>query len=102
MIRLSIGLETIDDIIWDIDQSLEQARAMMRYAAIPWPLAGIVVAGALVGQEALLTWLGTNPALAQTTYRMLVWTVAAASLALIAPAATARRLHARASSYAQR
>ncbi|MEO8134184.1 MAG: disulfide bond formation protein B [Betaproteobacteria bacterium] len=56
---------------------------MMRYAAIPWPWAGLIVAGALVGQEALLTWLGTNPTLAQTTYRMLVWSVAVASLALI-------------------
>ncbi len=26
MIRLSIGLEDIDDILWDIDQALERAR----------------------------------------------------------------------------
>ena len=25
MIRLSVGLETPDDILWDIDQALEQA-----------------------------------------------------------------------------
>jgi O-acetylhomoserine (thiol)-lyase len=25
MIRLSIGLETIDDILWDIDQALDKA-----------------------------------------------------------------------------
>jgi disulfide bond formation protein DsbB len=56
---------------------------MMRYAAIPWPLAGLFVAVALVGQETLLTALGTNPSLAQTTYRMLVWTIGAVSLALL-------------------
>jgi len=27
MIRLSIGLETLDDILWDIDQALAQAQA---------------------------------------------------------------------------
>jgi O-acetylhomoserine (thiol)-lyase len=27
MIRLSIGLETLDDILWDIDQALAQARS---------------------------------------------------------------------------
>ena len=26
MIRLSIGLETLDDILWDIDQALEQSQ----------------------------------------------------------------------------
>jgi O-acetylhomoserine (thiol)-lyase len=26
MIRLSIGLETLDDILWDIDQALEKAQ----------------------------------------------------------------------------
>lgn len=56
---------------------------MMRYATIPWPLAGLFVAIALVGQETLLTALGTNPSLEQTTYRMLVWTLGVTSLALI-------------------
>jgi O-acetylhomoserine (thiol)-lyase len=27
MIRLSIGLETLDDIVWDIDQALAQSQA---------------------------------------------------------------------------
>ena len=27
MVRLSIGLESLDDIIWDIDQALDQAAA---------------------------------------------------------------------------
>jgi O-acetylhomoserine (thiol)-lyase len=26
MIRLSVGLEAIDDILWDLDQALEQAQ----------------------------------------------------------------------------
>jgi disulfide bond formation protein DsbB len=56
---------------------------MRRYATISWPLAGLFVAVALVGQETLLTALGTNPSLAQTIYRMLVWTVGVTSLALI-------------------
>ena len=56
---------------------------MMRYAAIPWPLAGLLVAAALVGQEALLNEFGTNPSLTQTAYRMLVWTIGVTSLALL-------------------
>jgi protein dithiol:quinone oxidoreductase len=56
---------------------------MMRYAAIPWPVAGLIVAAALLGQEALLNALGTNPSLAQTTYRMLVWTIGITSMALL-------------------
>lgn len=56
---------------------------MMRYAAIPWPLAGLFVAVALVGQEMLLNAFGTNPSLTQTAYRMLVWTIGVTSLALL-------------------
>ena len=56
---------------------------MMRYASIPWPLAGLFVAVALVGQETLLNALGTNPSLMQTAYRMLVWTIGLTSLALL-------------------
>ena len=56
---------------------------MMRYAALPWPLAGLIVAVALIAQEALLTALGTNASLAQTVYRMVVWTIGATSLALL-------------------
>jgi O-acetylhomoserine (thiol)-lyase len=26
MIRISVGLETIDDILWDLDQALEKAK----------------------------------------------------------------------------
>jgi protein dithiol:quinone oxidoreductase len=56
---------------------------MMRYAAIPWPLAGLFIAIALVGQEALLNALGTDPSLTQTVYRMVVWTIGVTSLALL-------------------
>lgn len=56
---------------------------MMRYAAIPWPLVGLFVAVALVGQETLLGTLGPAPSLALTAYRTLVWTVGATSLALL-------------------
>jgi|APFre7841882630_1041343.scaffolds.fasta_scaffold09804_2 disulfide bond formation protein DsbB len=56
---------------------------MMRYAAIPWPLAGLFIALALVGQETLLNVLGSNPSLMQTAYRMLVWTIGITSLALL-------------------
>lgn len=56
---------------------------MRRYATIPWPVAGLLMAVALIGQETLLQWLGTNPSLAQTTYRMLVWTIGSTSLALL-------------------
>ena len=27
MIRMSVGLETIDDILWDINQALEQSQS---------------------------------------------------------------------------
>jgi O-acetylhomoserine (thiol)-lyase len=26
MVRISVGLETLDDILWDIDQALEKSR----------------------------------------------------------------------------
>jgi O-acetylhomoserine/O-acetylserine sulfhydrylase-like pyridoxal-dependent enzyme len=26
MVRLSVGLETLDDILWDIDQALEKSQ----------------------------------------------------------------------------
>jgi disulfide bond formation protein DsbB len=56
---------------------------MIRYAVIPWPLAALLLAAALLGQEALLNALGTEPSLSQTAYRMLVWTIAATSLTLL-------------------
>jgi disulfide bond formation protein DsbB len=56
---------------------------MMRYATIPWPLAGIFIAVALVAQDLMLTTFGANPGLAQTSYRMLVWTIGLTSVALL-------------------
>ena len=56
---------------------------MNRYAAIPWPLAGIVVAVVLVAIDLLVSSLGPNPALAQTTYRTVMWSIGIASLALL-------------------
>jgi disulfide bond formation protein DsbB len=56
---------------------------MMRYATIPWPWAGLAIALALLCQELLFKLLGANPSLAQTSYRMLVITIGATSLALI-------------------
>ena len=53
---------------------------MNRYAAIPWPLAGIVVALVLVAIDLLVTSLGPNPALEQTVYRTVMWTIGLASL----------------------
>ena len=56
---------------------------MHRYAAIPWPLAGIVVAIALVAIDLLVTSLGPNPALEQTVYRTAMWSIGIASLGLL-------------------
>ena len=56
---------------------------MNRYAAIPWPLAGIVVAVVLVAIDLLVTSLGPNPALEQTVYRTVMWSIGIASLGLL-------------------
>ena len=56
---------------------------MNRYAAIPWPLAGIVVAVVLVAIDLLVTSLGPNPALEQTVYRTVMWTIGIASFGLL-------------------
>jgi disulfide bond formation protein DsbB len=56
---------------------------MNRYAAIPWPLAGIVVAVVLVAIDLLATSLGPNPALEQTVYRTAMWSIGIASFALL-------------------
>lgn len=56
---------------------------MNRYASIPWPVAGILVALVLVAQDLLVTSLGPNPALEQTVYRTVTWSIGLASLALL-------------------
>src|SRR5262249_19776017 len=35
MIRLSIGLETLDDILWDIDQALENSQRQEQIPSAP-------------------------------------------------------------------
>jgi protein dithiol:quinone oxidoreductase len=56
---------------------------MNRYAAIPWPLAGIVVAVVLVAIDVLVMSLGPNVALEQTVYRTVMWSIGIASLGLM-------------------
>jgi disulfide bond formation protein DsbB len=57
---------------------------MTRYASIPWPLAGVFVALALVAQDLVLKLLGADlPALGETAYRIAAWTIAVTSLALL-------------------
>jgi O-acetylhomoserine (thiol)-lyase len=59
MIRLSVGLEAVDDIIWDIDQSLAKASddaLCNRSLAV----GGLVLTLALLGQEILFRWYGND------------------------------------------
>jgi disulfide bond formation protein DsbB len=56
---------------------------MNRFAAIPWPWAGIVLTLALHGQEILFRWSGSEPSLALSIYRVLVMTIGVTSFALI-------------------
>ena len=56
---------------------------MIRYASIPWPWAGLILTLALLGQEILSRWFGTEPSLTQSMYRVGVMTIGIASFALI-------------------
>jgi protein dithiol:quinone oxidoreductase len=56
---------------------------MTRYVSLPWPWLGLLLALALVGQEALLHWLGTMPAINEAVYRVAVMSIGVACLALI-------------------
>ena len=56
---------------------------MNRYAAIPWPWAGLFLCLALLGQELLLRWFGAQPSLSEAAYRVFVMVLGVASLALI-------------------
>jgi disulfide bond formation protein DsbB len=56
---------------------------MNRYAAVPWPWAGLILCIALLGQELLLRWFGAQPPLSEAVYRVFVMTLGVASLALI-------------------
>ena len=56
---------------------------MTRYFAVPWPMAGLLLCLALLGQEWLLRSFGTEPTLLQSSYRVLVMAIGAVSLALL-------------------
>jgi disulfide bond formation protein DsbB len=56
---------------------------MKRYAAIPWPVAGLLLTGGLLVEEALLTWFGGTKSLAETAFRIAVMALGATCLALI-------------------
>jgi disulfide bond formation protein DsbB len=56
---------------------------MTRYWNVPVPWAGLVLALALLGQEVLFRWLGNDPSLTQTLYRIAVMAIGVSSLALI-------------------
>jgi disulfide bond formation protein DsbB len=56
---------------------------MIRYAAIPWPWLGFLVAIAVVSNEALLRWFGSVPAINEAAYRVAIMTMGVASLVLI-------------------
>ena len=56
---------------------------MIRYRLIQWPWAGFLVALALLVQEMLMRWFGTQPPLAETVWRVAVTTLGATSLALL-------------------
>jgi disulfide bond formation protein DsbB len=56
---------------------------MIRYRTIQWPWAGFLVVLALLVQEMLLRWFGTQPSLAETVWRVAVTTLGIVSLALL-------------------
>jgi protein dithiol:quinone oxidoreductase len=56
---------------------------MSRNPAVSWPILGLVVALALLAQEAFLAAFGTAPSLAVTSYRIAVMAIGVTSLALL-------------------
>lgn len=56
---------------------------MIRYRAMPWPWVGLLVAIAVVSNEALLRWFGGVPAINEAAYRVAIMTLGVASLVLI-------------------
>jgi disulfide bond formation protein DsbB len=56
---------------------------MNRYSTVPWPYAGLVLTLALLGQEILFRWFGTEPSWQQSFYRVGVMAIGVVSLALI-------------------
>ena len=56
---------------------------MTRYSTIPWPWAGLVLTLALLGQEILFRWFGSEPSLQQSLYRIAVMALGVSSAALL-------------------
>jgi len=56
---------------------------MRHEPAVSWPWFGLVIALALLAQEALFRMFGDAPSLAQTSYRILVMTIGVTSLGLL-------------------
>jgi disulfide bond formation protein DsbB len=54
-----------------------------RYATFPWPLTVVLIVLALIGQEMLLRGLRAEPSIVQSSYRVLVMSLGAISLALL-------------------
>ena len=54
-----------------------------RYATFPWPLTGVLICLALLGQEFLLRDFRAEPSFLQSSYRVLVILIGAVSLALL-------------------
>jgi len=55
----------------------------MRYAALPWPLTGLLIAVALIAQELLQARAGNGPSLALSGFQVAMMTLGVASLALM-------------------
>ncbi len=55
----------------------------MRYTAVPWPWAALVLVLALLGQEWLLRTFGADPSFAETAYRTSLAALGATALALV-------------------
>ena len=56
---------------------------MTRYREIQWPWLGLFVALAIVAQEHVAAWIGTQPKLAVNAWRIAVMTLGLASLTLL-------------------
>ena len=104
MIRLSVGLESLDDILWDLDQALEKATTMIAIRApFPGPGPASSLALALLG-AGIPAALARHRAVARAVVlpRSLVMALGVASLALILLPPRRVGVSARASSSARR
>ena len=56
---------------------------MTRYSTIPWPWVGLMLMLALLGQEILFRWFGSEPSLSASLYQVAVMAIGGTSLTLI-------------------